>query len=70
MVNLSRAKDAAIVIANRDPARHNDRLFRWEPESENALAACAGASNAVAGVLEPREPENAPPATTRREAAE
>ena len=30
MVNLSRAKDAALAICERGPPRRDPRLFRWE----------------------------------------
>jgi hypothetical protein len=77
MLNLARAKDAAIVIANRDPARHNDRLFHWEPVSENARAACADALNAEEATEQPLPLEIAPstgdrvaPTTDTHEAAE
>jgi hypothetical protein len=47
VVNLSRAKDAAAIIAERGPPERNRRPFHWKIEPvENAPAATADAINA------------------------
>jgi hypothetical protein len=44
MVNLTRAKDAAVTIANRSAASHDRRMFHWEPaHRQETIPACPDA---------------------------
>ena len=57
MVNLSRAKDGAAIIAERGPPERDRRMFRWRiGPLETDERACAGALNEPPGVLQPQAP--------------
>ena len=57
MVNLSRAKDAAVVICLRSAASHDSRMFHWEPaHRQEAIPGGPRALNGPPGVLQTPEP--------------